>query len=473
MKLEDIVAIRAVRTAHEMHMLEQIHPMSEHEHKEVLPASDTDDGEHEKGKRDSMVNGHGHWLAGDIEEEDEEDDESEGEDSSDEDGSLADEEDGDDQKELDQQTLEVLHAALSPRPGQTYPSMSPPTVNMESLSLASPSTVATDTTYRVIGRGTAGTIYSATSQSALKIGRDDKAPWNDICLGKEVYDALTASRALLSNHFPDLTIPLVPGIQFSITRSYVSQWWFANAALFEEGDLEEEDGKFVFGLDHIPPVSGAAVEALLRAYFPDDSAHAALLDNEGHTRLIRPYLGRRRTARERHDGKETLWNFPLYLDQMLTIIGLAGVKHIAREMAIGLAVLHWGAMVDGMDVEFVLGGREGRTATQMWILDFDKASKLRLLHSDGKAGSFEKTKTCTQMVTAVTANDPYFPTPYVKGFMGYDCHGEGGCVDLDIWDAFEEAYVEAAKLLISKIGDLGKLRTGKQISEKWASTFLF
>lgn len=72
----------------------------------------------------------------------------------------------------------------------------------------------------------------------------------------------------------------------------MSQWWFSSATLFEKEDLEEEDGKFVFGLDRIPPVSGDAVEALLSAYFPDDSAHAALLENEGHACLIRPYLGR-------------------------------------------------------------------------------------------------------------------------------------------------------------------------------------
>ncbi|KAF3042303.1 hypothetical protein E8E11_006326 [Didymella keratinophila] len=96
----------------------------------------------------------------------------------------------------------------------------------------------------------------------------------------------------------------------------------------------------------------------------------------------------------RREGEETLWNYPFYLDQLLSILGLSGVKRIAREMAIGVAVLHWGALVDGMDVEFVFGGisdsksstfnpNGGKRATQLWLLDFDKAAKLRLPR-DGK-----------------------------------------------------------------------------------------
>lgn len=88
-----------------------------------------------------------------------------------------------------------------------------------------------------------------------------------------------------------------------------------------------------------------------------------------------------------------MWNFLLYLDQVLSIIGLSGVQHIAREMAIGLAVLHWSALADGMDVEFVFGGtsdshstfelKKSKRKTQLCLLDFDKAAKLRLPR-DGK-----------------------------------------------------------------------------------------
>jgi len=54
MNLDDIVAIRAIRTTHGMHMPEQIHPMSEHKHNKKLQSTKSD----------------GHWLAGDLEKDD-------------------------------------------------------------------------------------------------------------------------------------------------------------------------------------------------------------------------------------------------------------------------------------------------------------------------------------------------------------------------------------------------------------------
>ncbi|KAF3041962.1 hypothetical protein E8E12_009095 [Didymella heteroderae] len=254
-------------------------------------------------------------------------------------------------------------------------------------------------------------------------------------------DALTASRVLWGDHFPDLTVPLVLDIQFSITPADVSQWWANSASHFSLEDLEKERGKFVFGLDHIPPVPTAAAEALLSAYAPNRSDHAALLRCEGHACLVRPYLGRRRTRRGTREGEETLWNHPLYLDQSLAILGLEGAKHIAREMALGLAVLHWAALVDSMDVEFVFGGTSapsatfapsaGKRATQLWLLDFDKAQKLQLPRSDAGEVSFGKTQMCSQMVTAVTANDPYFPTPHAPHRpMDYGCDGDNEYVEL-------------------------------------------
>jgi len=383
---------------------------------------------------------------------------------------------------VDTQILEVLRAALSPFPSPMTSSTSPLATSMESLSLSSHSTVATTSTYRVIGRGTAGTIYPSTPRSALKVGRDQKALWNDICFGKEVYDALRASRVVLGNYFHDLTVSRVPSLQFSITLAYVQQWWANSESQFSREDLEEE-GKFVFGLDRIPPVPGIAIDALLRAYFPDASDRAALLQAEGHACLIRPYLGRRRTAREKRDGEESQWNLPLFLDQLLSILGLSGVRHMAREMAIGLAVLHWGALVDGIDVEFVFGSTSdsksstfnpngGKRATQLWLLDFDKAEKSEL-PQNGKEG-FGETEMCRRIVTAVTANDPHFPTPDVRGNSGARCD-EGGCVEKHIWEVFGETYVAASRILITRNKDITKtmdLSVKDKTSEVWPKEFV-
>lgn len=136
-------------------------------------------------------------------------------------------------------------------------------------------------------------------------------------------------------------------------------------------------------------------------------------------------------------------------------------------MAVGLAVLQWGALVDGMDVEFVLGGHssnagsaaprdQGRRQTQLWILDFDKAAKLQLPGLSGTTSSqteggwlkFGDTGMCAQMLKAVTTNGPCLPTPHVHSEMDNRCQGDDDYVDLVVWGLFEEAYVKAARVLI-------------------------
>ena len=52
----------------------------------------------------------------------------------------------------------------------------------------------------------------------------------------------------------------------------------------------------------------------------------------------------------------SLRNYPLHLDQMEELaIPFDHLESYARAMAETLAVMHWGAGMDGNDVEFVLG----------------------------------------------------------------------------------------------------------------------
>ena len=176
-------------------------------------------------------------------------------------------------------------------------------------------------------------------------------------------------------------------------------------------------------------------------------------------------------------------NYPLYLDQLLRIVCIEGVKHIALELALGLVVLHWGALVDGMDVEFAFSGTSnskslifnpngGKRAVQLCLLDFDKATKLRLPR-DGKEG-FGETEMCKQMVTAVTANNPYFPTPNIHDHAGA-LWDEDGCVEKQVWEAFEETYVAASRVLIvrnEQIKRSANLSTNEERSKAWPKAFL-
>lgn len=194
MNLNDIAAIRAVRTAYAMHMPDRVHPMSEHGHNRGLKPHESNGKEPQRRRETKQRHSSGHWIAGDIEEQEEHEEggESANEDSSDEEQNLGDEEesdDEDDEEEVDQGAIKVLRAALlpisSPHP---HPSRPLPQAFTD-LSLQSHVIVDNEVSYQVIGRGTCGTIYSNSSLSAPKIGRDEKALRNDICLGKEVHDA--------------------------------------------------------------------------------------------------------------------------------------------------------------------------------------------------------------------------------------------------------------------------------------------
>ena len=116
------------------------------------------------------------------------------------------------------------------------------------------------------------------------------------------------------------------------------------------------------------------------------------------------------------------------------------IEELATEMAIGLAVLHWEAKVDGMDVEFVLGSSSAaweefqsqeteeeigfrRRDIHLWMLDFDKASEIELTEDS----------VLTKLVPAYLGNDPYFPRPDV---------------DEELWQEFSAAYLKASEAIL-------------------------
>ncbi|MCJ1226718.1 hypothetical protein MMC12_003371 [Toensbergia leucococca] len=128
------------------------------------------------------------------------------------------------------------------------------------------------------------------------------------------------------------------------------------------------------------------------------------------------------------------------------------VLELANDMAIGLAILHWQARVDGMDVEFVLGssatwdrtlptGYEDESApphkqglinfkrggVHLWMFDFDKANRIEFTDHDVN----------TKLVPAFLGNDPYYPRPHV---------------DKELWDDFCGVYLKASEAILRAKG---------------------
>ncbi|KAK2009169.1 hypothetical protein LZ32DRAFT_608701 [Colletotrichum eremochloae] len=200
-------------------------------------------------------------------------------------------------------------------------------------------------------------------------------------------------------------------------------------------------------------------EALVDALLPAVIRHRKqdfLARPENKNCLIRMYLGRRHTTKTQDKIQNLkLQNFPLHVNEMEQL-GL-DTAHFATLMANTLAIMHWGAMVDGNDVEFILGSSpakarrvssqeaESMTSEQlweasnfefnhrsmeMWLIDFNQCSPIE----DDQAG-------IDKLVKAFIFNDPYFPRP-----------NQLDSRDQELWDVFRESYLNVSHKLIESSG---------------------
>lgn len=96
-------------------------------------------------------------------------------------------------------------------------------------------------------------------------------------------------------------------------------------------------------------------EALIELYFDDNEEIHEKTKNDVNNKdcLVRIYLGENETPKQTTGCYDSLRNFPMRLN-MVEDIRLDKFA-LGTEMAIALAVIHWQARIDGMDIEFVLG----------------------------------------------------------------------------------------------------------------------
>ncbi|KAL8692871.1 MAG: hypothetical protein Q9218_002194 [Villophora microphyllina] len=207
-------------------------------------------------------------------------------------------------------------------------------------------------------------------------------------------------------------------------------------------------------LDTLPPLR----EELIRRYFFDDEETQAEArdDDENKDCLVWPLLGQEEEY-EKEREHDTLRNFPLSLN--LAVDMDLDINRLATEMAIGLAIIHWQAEINAMDMEIALGSRPSsdqpisgestkpveaqlakplnfrRRPIHMWMLDFDKAKRFNLTKADVE----------NELVPAFLSNERYYPRPQV---------------DQKLWDVFEEAYLAASRVVMNHrkfAGDLLEL----------------
>ena len=302
-------------------------------------------------------------------------------------------------------------------------------------------------TLRVIGLGSCGTVFEVPGKGlAFKKGTWELDIWNDFCLTNKVHNAINQVRTSLQEAFPESTIPLTP-----LCHEYHAfddnTFWSANLHLFPASHRNKQP---LFTVDRILPLPGQTRMDLIEEYFDQDESiqQEAKEDRDNEDCLVRIYLGDRESNRQQSEVYDTLRNFPLRLNMMEQLE--LEVSELANEIAIGLAIVHWEAQVDGMDVEFVLGSSAtwdserpngydddlapphtvkatnfNRGAVHVWMLDFDKATTIELKEND-----VDK-----KLVPAFLGNDPYYPRRQV---------------DEELWDEFYISYLKASEVILRR-----------------------
>ncbi|KAL8841487.1 MAG: hypothetical protein Q9170_000870 [Blastenia crenularia] len=300
-----------------------------------------------------------------------------------------------------------------------------------------------DEYHRIIGLGTCGTVFQIPKTDlALKKGGAESSIWTDFCLTNIVHHAIRDVHAILQKSFPYVTLPMAP-LCHEFYPTDDNEFW--SPSRLQQLPSSHRTKGAAFTVDLIQPLPQATRDALIERYFEDHEVEEAKADPDNQDCLVRIYLGERESFD--HGSPDSLRNFPMRLN----ILGdlEIEVSVLAIEMAIGLAILHWQAQVDGMDVEFVLGGCSGpcdygqpcvyndlsasphqvtavnlnHREVHLWILDFDKATRIELTAHDVKR----------KLVPAFLGNDPYYPMPHV---------------DEELWGDFCTAYTKSSDVIL-------------------------
>lgn len=301
--------------------------------------------------------------------------------------------------------------------------------------------------FRVIGLGSCGSVLEIPgTEFAFKKGSSVDNIWLDFNLTNKVHNAIQDTRTNIQRNFPDRAIPKTPLCHEFHLADDDSFW---SEEMLRRLPVDHRSRQPIFRVDRILPVPKPTRDALIEMYFDEDEVEAAKQDGENKDCLIRVYLGERESIQQQNTPYDTLRNFPLRLN-MIEDLGIE-VTDLAIEMALGLAILHWRARVDGMDTEYVLGSSATfdqetprgyakpsakphnveslnfkRRQLHLWILDFDKATKIELTEQDVKG----------KLVPAFLGNDPYYPRPQV---------------DEELWEVFCAAYLKASEVIFENL----------------------
>ncbi|KAH6992540.1 zinc finger protein-domain-containing protein, partial [Fusarium venenatum] len=293
-----------------------------------------------------------------------------------------------------------------------------------------------------LGKGQCGTVYGFVgSSTAVKLANYEEKYKE---LGED-YSAYIKIHEAIQECDPDHEISArLPKVYDFIGPK--SEFWNEYSLLFDPQVKVRGYGLTLERIFPAPfPVREALVDALLPPIIKRNKAKF-LAKPENKNCLIRLYLGRRHTTKVQGKVQNLkLQNFPLHVNEMEDL-GL-DTERFARLMANTLAIIHWGAGIDGDDIEFVLGSSpvQNKTPTskeletlklwemaeacdrkftqrtmEMWVFDLNECSPV----TNDEAG-------IEQLVRAFNNNDPYYPQP-----------GQSNENDRKLWSVFRKTYLD-------------------------------
>ncbi|KAJ9605479.1 hypothetical protein H2200_010136 [Cladophialophora chaetospira] len=247
-------------------------------------------------------------------------------------------------------------------------------------------------------------------------------------------------------------------------------WWTSNAARFPAVEPQYQRPAPMLEAERILTLPRNLRQQLIDTFCPPPSRLSATREQH-EVCLIRLYLGRQSRRKNPNAnpyglGHFSIRNFPGYVDQLETL-GL-DTQFIAAHLGKALAVLHFEALTDARDVEFVLGAaRSPKLATSqtttteptppvtplptpttesfphehpmtdirgptralsIWCLDFNQCQRLSYATPSAISSSM------SHCINAYFSNDPYYPRPD----------------QTELWATFKTNYEKMANEILRK-----------------------
>ena len=277
--------------------------------------------------------------------------------------------------------------------------------------------------YRSIGSGQCGRVF-AYGDAPWVLKRPNSSPdplWNDYIMHSKVRDAATKHPNVAA------LCASIPKVQCYITPAN-KPWWDINLA---KSPLEYQAPADLLVTEYITPLPAPIRLALIAQYCPPEMQESQLQSPGNRDCLARIYLGANSSGRTNRFF--SLRNFKLFHDR-LQCLGL-DLSAFVGKMASSMALMHFGARIDGRDVEFVLGSKGEATEAVGWedlerlapctdtlsptanvepgLLQYCRRRVEMFVLDFNQCRSIEMTK--EGMETAAEAfviNDPYCPRPH-------------------------------------------------------------